>query len=144
MRKSIARLLLIVLAAATVAVAQGPHSPMPYDPKTEVTLTGSVDEVQPRGCMHSQCCASQQGGGVHLMLKSESDVIEVCVGPASFVQEKGFSFVKGDSIEVIGSRVKMAGKEVVIARQITKDKQTLTLRDSKGIPGWAGKRRRPS
>ncbi len=132
--------LFVLLAVAVIAVAQGgpgPHSRM-YDPKTERTLAGTVEDVQSQGCMRNGCCMSRQGG-MHLTVKSGSENVEICVGPASFVQQKGFSFAKGDSIEIIGSKVKMAGKEVVIARKITKDKQTLTLRDAEGVPAWSGR-----
>jgi hypothetical protein len=130
-------LFFLLAAAAVIATAQqrpGRRSPM-YDPKTEVTVAGTVDDVQNQGCVRNGCCMSKQGG-MHLILQSESEKVEVCVGPANFVQQKGFTFAKADTIEVVGSKVKMAGKGVVVARQITKDKQALTLRDSQGIPAW--------
>jgi hypothetical protein len=40
---------------------------------------------------------------------------------------------------VVGSKVTMAGQEVVIAREIKKGDQVLTLRDAKGVPLWAGR-----
>ncbi len=133
MQKHNAILLALLAIFAIAAVAQGPgygrNSPM-YDPKTEVTMTGTVDDILQRNCMGKQ-------NGVHLLLKSESENVEVCVGPASFVQQKGFSFSKGDQLEVIGSRTKVRGKDVVIARQITKANQTLTLRDAQGVPAWS-------
>ena len=140
MQRRSAMLLVVLLSiSAVAAVAQGPgygrHSGM-YDPKTEVTMTGTVDDVLQRNCMGNQ-------NGVHLLLKSESENVEVCVGPASFIQQKGFSFAKGDKLEIVGSRTKVAGKDVVIARQITKESQTLTLRDSQGMPAWS-RRGRPT
>lgn len=106
-----------------------------YDPKTEVTLTGSIEDVQQQPCMGGHT-------GTHLMLKTQSEADEVCLGPATYIQQKGFSFAKGDQVEVIGSRVKFNGKDVVVARQITKEKQVLTLRNAQGIPAWSGGRRR--
>jgi hypothetical protein len=35
----------------------------------------------------------------------------------------------------------MAGKEVVFAREITKDGKTLVLRNAQGVPEWSGGRR---
>ncbi len=140
MQKRTAMLIVVLLSISTVvALAQGPgygrHSPM-YDPKTEVTLSGTVDNVLQPNCMGKQ-------NGVHLLLKSESESVEVCVGPASYVQQKGFSFVKGDKLEIVGSRTKVAGKDVLIARQITKESQILTLRDAQGVPAWS-RRGRPA
>ncbi len=57
---------------------------------------------------------------------------------AAFVSDKGFSFAKGDAVEVTGSKVTLTGKEYVIAREVVKDGKTLTLRDKNGIPEWAG------
>lgn len=130
---------LILSALTTTVFAQGggpgPGNRM-YDPKTEVTLTGSVEDV-----LQQQACMGRGRNGTHLMVKTESETVEVCLGPAGFVQQKGFSFAKGDQVELIGSRVKLGEKDVVIARQVTKNKQTLVLRDAQGIPAWAGGRR---
>lgn len=128
---------IILVALITSVRAQGPRpgrgNPL-YDPKTEATFSGTIEDIQQQPCMGRR-------PGIHVMLKTQSETIEVCVGPQAFVQQKGFSFAKGDSIEVVGSRIKFGGKDVVIARQITKDKQTLTLRDAQGIPQWARWRR---
>jgi hypothetical protein len=51
------------------------------------------------------------------------------------------TFAKGDTLKVVGSQVTMAGQEVVIAREITKGDQVLTLRDAKGFPLWSGRGR---
>ena len=129
----------ILAALATAVLAQGGpaagRGTRMYDPKTEITLTGSIENVQQQSCMGGRT-------GTHLMLKTQSETDDVCVGPPGYVQQKGFSFAKGDQVEVIGSRVKFDGKDVVVARQITKEKQVLTLRNAQGIPAWSGGRRR--
>ena len=65
--------------------------------------------------------------------------MEVDVGPASFVSSKNVTFAKGDALTVVGSKVTMAGQVVVIAREIKKGEQVLTLRDAKGFPLWSGR-----
>ena len=75
------------------------------------------------------------------MLAAPTGAIEVHVGPASFVSSKNATFTKGDALTVVGSKVTMAGKEVVIAREIKKGDQVLTLRDAKGYPLWSGRSR---
>ncbi|HVY94413.1 MAG TPA: hypothetical protein VHA14_16745, partial [Bryobacteraceae bacterium] len=50
----------------------------------------------------------------------------------------GFKFAKGDSVEITGSKVTMNGEEWIIAREVTKDGKTLTLRDKDGNPKWSG------
>ncbi len=116
---------------ALSASAQGPgNRSRLYNPATETTIKGNVDQVtQPsRGQM----------SGTHLFVKTDAMTVEVALGPSFFISEKGFSFAKGDAVEVTGSKVTLSGKEYVIAREVVKDGKTLTLRDKNGIPEWAG------
>lgn len=127
-------------AVATTSYAQrcpgcggsgAPH----YDVTAETTVTGTIDDVrtiEPAGGAI---------GGVHLIVNTPSGLTEVHVGPAWFVSSKNITFAKDDTVTIVGSSTKMAGKDVVIAREITKGSQTLTLRDAKGFPLWSGPRR---
>ncbi len=120
-----------VALSASAAFAQAPgKTGRIYDPATETTLRGTVQQVTnpSRGRM----------SGTHLFVKTENATVEVALGPSSFVTGKGFSFAKGDSVEVTGSKVTVSGKEYVIAREVVKDGKTLTLRSKDGIPEWAG------
>jgi hypothetical protein len=122
----------VAALTAASAFAQGPRSRARiYDPATEATIKGTVEQItQPsRGQM----------SGTHLFVKTENATVEVALGPSSFVSSKGFSFAKGDAVEVTGSKVTVSGKEYVIAREVTKDGKTLTLRDKNGVPEWAGR-----
>jgi hypothetical protein len=119
----------------STALAQGRGGPRHYDPKTETTVKGTVTDVQqPTG---------RRGAwtGTHLIVKTDGGDLDVHVGPSSYISEKQFSFAKGDAVEVVGSKVTIEGKEVVLAREITKDGKTLILRDAQGIPQWFGKQR---
>jgi hypothetical protein len=78
--------------------------------------------------------------GTHLTVKASDETRDVMLGPSNFISDKGFSFAKGDSIEVTGSKVTMRGTAHVIAREIVKDGKTLTLRDKRSTPQWAGGR----
>jgi hypothetical protein len=122
-----------LLLSVLLASAQGPdaHKNMRmYDPATETSLKGNIEAVtqQARGQMM----------GTHLTIKTAEETREVMLGPAQFITSKGFSFVKGDAIEVTGSRITMGAMEFVIAREVVKDGKTLTLRDKTGTPQWAG------
>jgi hypothetical protein len=78
--------------------------------------------------------------GTHLVVKGADSAMEVMLGPTKYVGDQGFSFAKGDSIQVTGSKMTMCGKEFIIAREVVKDGKTLTLRDKSGRPKWAGQR----
>ena len=130
-------LTLVIAGLATTAYAQGGmhHGGRMYNPATEATVTGTVDVIK------NLASPGRGGGGLHLVMSTASGPIEVRVGPASFVSSKGFTFAIGDALTVVGSKVTMAGQEVLIAREIKKGDQVLTLRDAKGFPLWSGRGR---
>ena len=106
-----------------------------YNPATVETLSGAVetvDKVMPMKGMHS---------GVHVVLKTDKETISVQLGPEWYIERLDTKIQKGDKIEVKGSRVTFAGKPAIIAAEVKKGDSTLMLRDSAGIPAWAGWRR---
>jgi hypothetical protein len=126
--------LLLVFTSASWSQG-GPGNGMPrYDPKTETTLTGTIDEIQ----LHS---GHHRGTGTHLLLKTDSGTIEVHVGPTFYLEKQQFPLAKGDRIEVVGSKVKIGNDDVLLAREISKDGKKLVLRDRSGIPLWSGGKR---
>jgi hypothetical protein len=138
---------MFLVFCAPFAVAQMPmtgqmqrHGPMmgqgmpQYNAATEATLKGTVEAVNQMGM------SGMQGrGGTHLTVKTEKESIEVRVGPTWFLEQNKMTFAKGDPVEVSGSRVKFGTADVLIAREIKKGGQALTLRDAKGVPAWQGK-----
>lgn len=120
-----------VLSMGFVAFAQGQRGMRNYDPKTEVTVKGTIEEVQEFNGRNGR-------SGTHLMLKTDSGTLPVHVGPSAYITKQQFSFAKGDEVSVLGSKVQIAGKETLLAREITKEGKTLVLRNSQGIPEWAG------
>jgi hypothetical protein len=106
-----------------------------YNPATVETLSGtveSVDKINPMKGMHS---------GIHVMLKTDKETLSVHLGPEWFVERQDMKIEKGDKIEVKGSRVTFADKPAIIAADVKKGDSTLILRDSNGIPAWAGWRK---
>ena len=103
-----------------------------YDPKTEVTVKGSVEEVL-------QYSGKGSSTGTHLMLNSSEGSLDVHLGPSWFLSQQKIEFTKGNEIEVTGAKVKVNGKVTVIAREIKKDEKVITLRNAQGVPEWAGK-----
>lgn len=105
-----------------------------YDPKNETTISGTVDDVQ-------TYTGRRRGTGTHLVLKTDSGTSDVHVGPTAYIDKQQFSFSKGDHIEVLGSQSKIGNKDVVLAREITKEGKKLVLRDQSGVPMWSGRNR---
>lgn len=122
-----------ILAMTVFAIAQQGQGRggRKYDPATETTVTGKIEEVK-------QIPGPGGGpGGVHLLIISSQGKVEAQLGPARFIEKQEFKFAKGDQVEIVGSKVKGAEVETVIAREIKKDGKVLTLRNAQGIPVWS-------
>ena len=110
---------------------QGPGKGRPiYDPKTEETVTGVIQEVK-------LVAGSGRSPGTHLILKTETGVEDIHVGPNWYLTQQKYVLAKGDQIEIVGSKVNFRGVEVIIARQIKKGENTWALRDERGRPLWS-------
>jgi hypothetical protein len=120
-----------VLAASSLPAQPPARQKAPeYDPGAVVTVTGAVEdfhESQTRG----------DHPGLHLILKTETETVEVHACPVRFIKELEFPIDKGDELKVVGSRP--GGGGIVVAREITKGQATLILRDEKGVPIWTGR-----
>jgi hypothetical protein len=79
--------------------------------------------------------------GIHLLLKTDKETIDVHLGPGWYIERLDTKIEEGDKIEVKGSRVTIAGKPAIIAAEVKKGDSILVLRDSAGVPAWAGWRR---
>jgi hypothetical protein len=106
-----------------------------YNPKTVETLQGKVLSVE------KTSPPAQRGHGVHLMLQTDKETIEVHLGPAGYLEKQTMQIAANDTITVTGSRVMMDGKPAIIAGQIKKGDEVLKLRDENGVPAWSAGRR---
>jgi hypothetical protein len=141
-RISFPGILLIAIAISTLSVASalaqrgmGQGAGRMYDPATETTVKGTVEEVKQ--------IPGQRGGasGTHLIVKTDKETLEVHLGPTAFLEKEKFTFAKGDQIQVTGSKVKIGGADALLAREVKKGDKALTLRNAQGIPVWSGGRR---
>src|SRR5690348_6702706 len=101
--------LALVFALETVMVSyaqmpRGPKGAPLYNPATEITVTGTIEAA-------NQITGRQGWGGTHLQLKTESETLDVHVGPSWFLSQNKVTFAKGDQIEVTGSKVKFANAD---------------------------------
>jgi DNA/RNA endonuclease YhcR with UshA esterase domain len=132
-------MMFLAVVATPMGLAQGgmgQRRQVPkYNPSTEVTVKGTVGEVK-------EVTGRRGWAGTHLTLKTENETLDVHLGPASFLAEKKFKLAKGDQIEVTGSKIKYEGADALLAREVKKGNQTLTLRNAQGIPQWSRSSRR--
>ena len=107
-----------------------------FDTNTVTTISGEVVKV---GRVKP---LKEMGPGIHLELKTEGEPnVDVHLGPAWFIENQDTKILAGDRIQVKGSRTKIEGKPVLIASELRKNEDVLTLRDADGRPVWAGWRR---
>jgi hypothetical protein len=107
-----------------------------YNPKTVESISGevvSVDTIIPLKGMSS---------GVHLMVKTDQEIISIHLGPSWYVQRQDIKIVPRDKVEITGSRITYQGKQAIIAAELKKGDEILKLRDINGLPVWSGWRRR--
>jgi len=164
MKRALLSLVVLTFVWTAVAIAQTP--PMPpmrgmggmgwaadspynrmYDTATVETLKGEVVAVErffPMGAMMEARPMPMARGqhGIHLMLKSDKDTISVHLGPSWFIENQDMQIMPKDTIEATGSRITFHEKPAVIAAKVVKGENVLTLRDEKGVPVWAGWRKR--
>jgi len=115
------------LAFAYSALLTAQTGPPKYDLHTESKMKGTVDEVK---------LPPKANEIVHLMMKNGEDVVDLYLGPKSFMDDMGVSFSKGDELAFTGSKVKYGGADLILAREVVKGSDSLVLRDEKGNPVW--------
>ncbi len=127
-----------LLSVALVPIHGQQHkgAGMMYNAATEVTIKGSVENLDQGG--QGMMMKMGMGMGTHLTVKTAEGDKQVMLGPSQFIASKGFVFAKGDQVEITGSKATMGGGEYLIAREVIKDGKTLTLRDKAGKPQWSG------
>ncbi len=156
MRTLVVSLLLAALAAAPAALAQPPSSepakPQPpaqvqpaaaaqpaapskpgsgkvpeYDAAAETKIKGVVEDFH-------QGQARADPPGMHLMVRTDTELVEVHTCPVRFMKDLEFAIEKGDTVTVTGSRP--GGGGIMLAREITKGQTSLIVRDKTGAPAW--------
>jgi len=126
----------LILAAGSSAQRRGMSGDPMYNPQTVETISGVVVSV---GKFDGMKGMSQ---GVHAVVKTDTETISVHLGPTWFIDNQESKISANDMVEVKGSRITFEGKPTIIAAEVTKDGQTLTLRDATGMPVWRGWRRK--
>lgn len=122
--------LLNLAAILSLAVPGFSQAAPKYDPATETTFKGVVEElkiVPPSGAKPI----------AYLVLKDSTDA-QIFLCPKKFLDDVGVVFKADDPIEITGSKVKQNGSEMTLAREVVKINggETLTLRFKDGRPAW--------
>jgi hypothetical protein len=100
-----------------------------YDTSAEVNLSATIAQV----------VDVKEGGaldGVNLKIKVKGDLMDVYVAPAEFVKLFDVKMAKDDDVEILGSKVKFAAGDMILAREVKVGHTTLVVRDKGGEPLW--------
>lgn len=124
----------LLLATIGVLTASAfSQAPPKYDPTTETTFKGTVEElklVPPSGAKPLAYLLTKTGPD------KDKDAVQVFLCPKKFLDELGIAFKADESIQVTGSKVKQDGADLILAREIVKGGETLTFRFQDGKPAW--------
>ncbi len=126
--------LLTVPALAQPPMGRGTGPGMRYDKTQETTVKGTVEDVVQRTGSGRMAAGRS---GTHLMLKTETETLEVYVGPTTWLEQQKVSFTKGEAIEVTGANTMFGQAAGLIAREIKMGEKTVMLRNADGIPVWS-------
>jgi hypothetical protein len=117
------------LAVAFLATSTLAQAPPKYNAAGETEVKGAVQELK---------FVPPSGGKpvAYLVLKRASDTVEVFLCPKKFLDDMGATFQSGDKVEITGVTVKQDGADMILARQVVKGSDVLTLRFKDGKPAW--------
>jgi hypothetical protein len=124
-----------------------PHQGPAYDTTSEAAFKGTVAHVKTgRSGLYWLSRIHTLGMGhsgvqeTQLLLKTDTVMVEIHLGPTAFLTERKVEIRKGDTLDVTGSRIMIGESQVVLAREIRKGDNAWTLRDSTGQPLWSSSR----
>jgi len=117
-------------ARAAGEKSSSPASSYPYDISTELTVSGTVQEITDYQCPVTGTVGS------HITLITESGTIEVHLAPAKFLKEYEIVIRKGDVVKLVAAKIVYQGKPALLAKTITIDRQKYAFRGDNGSPLW--------
>jgi hypothetical protein len=101
-------------------------SPAPVASNPVVNITGTVSQIQ----------IAPGQGAPYVTVKHGTESTKVFLGPVHYLIAENFNPKAGDEVEIKG--YKQADSVIAIQVTLTREKQTLKLRDANGRPLWRG------
>ncbi len=122
-------LALAALAITTLTQSTAFAADPAYNPATLVSVSGIVTAVH-------EVPAGQPMAGVHVTIKTKTASNEIFIAPKDFLKMLRVSVATGDDIDIVGSKVKTATGEIILARELGDGRSTVELRDLYGAEAW--------
>ena len=114
-----------------VLVLTPQRHPLAYNTAAEVTLQGTVQDIQ------EFYCPVSGETGTHLTIATASGNVQVHIAPSRFLNTKKWEFSKGDKVEIIGAPILFQGRHALIARTIIRGADVVAVRQENGKPLWS-------
>lgn len=121
-------LALVALAGQPLAAQRGTGCPCCMAAAPVIEVSGTVEQVH----------IAPGQGPAYLEVKHGSEVSQVWLGPMHYLIAQDFSPKAGQEVAVKG--YKQTNGILAVEVTLTKEKQTLKLRDANGCPMWQGGR----
>jgi hypothetical protein len=121
-----------LLLLMVLALPVGGRKLWPILASGEQSFSGTVEAMNEHTCEICKCIE------VSAMVKTGGELLEVRLGPKTFLDQRKFNLSAGNSIDVTGIRFTERGKEVVLAMEVRKAGEKLILRGKTGRPAWIG------
>jgi hypothetical protein len=74
--------------------------------------------------------------GLRLRVKFAQETLPVVLGPIVYVEKQDVKIQAGDRVEVKGSRMTVRGQPLIVAAELRKGDQVLTMRNASGEALW--------
>jgi hypothetical protein len=100
-----------------------------------VTIEGNVEAIE-----HATPVWGPMRGpsyGLHLRIRTDENVRAVHIGPGWYMDKHKIAFHTKEKVKVTGSQVVFEGEDLIIAQEVVRDGNVLTIRDETGCPMWA-------
>ena len=128
-------MLWVLSTAQATGWPQSMHTEMrtdDYFKLTEATIIGEVESMDTHEHDPGMKC-------FRLILTTGTETLVVHVAPAEFLEKNKIKFTRGETLEIIGSRIKEDNVDALLPREIKQGPKTIMLRDRDGRPLWAVK-----
>lgn len=125
--------LLAALLLAPLSACGGPSGLPRFNEATIETVSGWVIAVDPYTRLERN---TRNGVKATVRTYDDEQEVEVYLGPATYMDHYGVVINKGDEVEVVGSKVRHDGDDVIIATVLHEDGHRLQLREPDGRPAW--------
>jgi hypothetical protein len=122
-----------VIAVLLLAFGVSFHQPVTaqgaalYNPANEIQAEGTVVSTEEFDCPVSE---GELAG--HLVLKTGGKLLQVHLAPSRILNSQNIHYSPGEQIRVVGASFRYQGNDGLIAREISRGNEIITLRDATG------------